>query len=371
MADIRTLVYNLDRSGDLQLIARDPRVQFGTPARQYLGPEFLPNRIVPFNDFTEELIRYRTIIANATDRYSPPQLKGGALFGSFRVHLADSNRASQLTGADYDGLLRILGNSADSMAAVAQIIDFVNSTINVPLEEWNERARWQAIETAVVQLRGDNGYSEDVGYLDPAGHRAVAGGTWSDDTYDPFDDLFAMANLATSIGYTITRTVTSRKVMSILANNAKVQARTGRIVLPLGTGGVSVAQGRATLDQIGAAMMQDGLPVPQLYDLRYRTETGDARFMSDTTFIMFAETGRDPGLDQGDLALLAPEILDRLGNTVGYTAIGRAVGQNTPGRFIRSAFKEDIPARVYAEGVQTSLPVITEPFAIFVIKSIA
>lgn len=370
MADIRTLVYNLNRFGDLNLIARDPRTQFGTPARRYIGPELLPNRTVPFNDYIEELIRYRTIIANAGTRYSPVQKKGGALFGTFQVHLADSDKGAELTGADYDGLLRILGNTSDSMQAVAQIVNFVDSSINIPLEEWNERARWQCIENALVLLRGDNGYSEDVSYPNPAGQRANAGGTWSDDTYDPFDDVFAMANLAASIGYSITRIITSRRVMSIMGNNAKVQARTGRIILPVGSGGVGIAAARASIGAIGQALSADGMPVPELYDLRYRTETGDARFMSDTVMVLIAETGRDPGLDLGDLAILAPEILDRLGNTVGYTAIGRAAGQGTPGRFIRSEFFEDKPPRVWAEGWQTSLPVVTEPNAIFVIKAI-
>jgi hypothetical protein len=87
-------------------------------------------------------------------------------------------------------------------------------------------------------------------------------------------------------------------------------------------------------------------------------------------FCMFAETGRDPNLDLGDLALYPPEILDRLNNTVGYMAVGRAAGQSEAGRVIRSEFREDKPPRVWAEGWQTTLPVINAPQAIFVIKAI-
>ncbi|MEO7102866.1 MAG: major capsid protein [Gemmatimonadaceae bacterium] len=368
--DIRALVNRMSLTGEFSLIARNPLAQFGTPQRRYIGAELLPNRTVEVNNYIEEFIRYRSVIANAGTRYSPTQKKGGALVGSMQVNLAESDRASELTGRDYDALQRILGRN-DSFQAIAQITNFVDLTINVPLEEWLERARWQAIVSASVQLRGDNGYTEDVAYSNPAGQRAAASATWSVGTNDPYSDVFAMVNLAASLGYSIGRIITSRNVANIMANNAKVQARTGRAVLNIGGGGVAVATGRASLGEINGTFGADGLPPIELYDLQYRTETGTSRFMPNNVMVLVAETGRDPGLDLGDTAILAPEILDRLGNTVGYTAIGRAVGQEAPGRFIRSEYFEDKPPRVWAEGWQTALPVITDPNAIFVITGIA
>lgn len=368
--DIRSLVNRMSLSGDFQLIARNPLAQFGTPNRRYIGAELLPNRTVEVNNYVEEFIRYRTIIANAGTRYSPTQKKGGALVGSMLVNLADSDKASELTGRDYDALLRILQRN-ETMTAMAQITNFVDLTINVPLEEWLERARWQALVSATVQLRGDNGYTEDVAYSNPGGQRAAVSAAWSTTTTDPFVDIFAMVNLAASLGYKISRIITSRNVANIMANNPKVQARTGRVSLSVGSSGVAVATGRASLTEMNTALGNDGLPGIELYDLQYRTETGTARFMPNNVMVLVAETGRDPGLDLGDTAILAPEILDRLGNTVGYTAIGRAVGQELPGRFIRSEYFEDKPPRVWAEGWQTALPVITDPNAIFVINTIS
>jgi hypothetical protein len=368
--DIRTLVNRLNQNGDFVLIARNPLAQFGLPNRRYIGAELLPNRTVEVNNYIEEYIRYRSIIANAGTRYSPTQKKGGALVGSMKVNLADSDRASELTGRDYDALIRILGRQ-DSMTAIAAITNFVDLTINIPLEEWLERARWQCIIDAVVQLRGDNNYTEDVPYSNPSGQRVNASAPWSTTTTDPYADITAILNAASALGYNISRIITSRKVATILGNNPKIQARAGRIALAVGSGGVGIAGARASLGQINVAFAEDGLPPIELYDLRYRSETGTARFMADDCMVLLAETGRDANLDLGDLAQLAPEILDRLGNTVGYTAIGRAVGQEAPGRFIRSEYKDDKPPRVWAEGWQTALPVITDPQAIFVIKAIS
>lgn len=368
--DIRTLVNRLSAAGEFLVIARNPLAQFGLPNRRYIGAELLPNRTVEYNNYIEEFIRYRSVIANAGTRYSPTQLKGGALVGAMQVNLADSDRASQLTGRDYDALLRILGSN-QTEPGIAQITNFVDLTINIPLEEWLERARWQAIVSAVVQLRGDNGYTEDVPYSNPSGQRAAASAAWSTTTTDPYTDIFAMQNLAASLGYTISRIITSRNVLSIMANNPKVQARTGRAVLNIGGSNVAVATGRASLTEINQSFSADGLPPMELYDLQYRTETGTARFMPNNVMVLLAETGRDPQLDLGDTAILAPELLDRLGNTVGYTAIGRAAGQAEPGRFIRSEFFDDKPPRIFAEGWQTALPVITDPQAIFVINTIS
>lgn len=368
--DIRTLVNRMTATGDFVVIARNPLAQFGLPNRQYLGATLLPNRTVEANNYIEEFIRYRSVIANAGTRYSPTQKKGGALTGSMKVNLAESDRASELTGRDYDALLRILLRN-DTLPGIAQITNFVDLTINIPLEEWLERARWQAIVSASVQLRGDNGYTEDVAYSNPSGQRAAASAAWSTNTTDPYTDIFAMVTLAASLGYTIGRIITSRNVAAIMGNNAKVQSRTGRAVLNIGGSNVAVATGRASIAEINGSLAADGLPAIELYDLQYRTETGTARFMPNNVMVLVAETGRDPGLDLGDTAVLAPELLDRLGNTVGYTAIGRAAGQSEPGRFIRSEFFDDKPPRIFAEGWQTALPVITDPNAIFVITGIA
>lgn len=351
--DIATLIAQLDAEGTLPSLANRPLGQFGTPERRYIGAELLPEQRVNENAYREENIKYRTIIANSGSRYSPTQKKKGALVGSFLVELGDSDIASELTAREYDSLIRLLNSNA-SMDAMANVINFIETTVNRPLIELNEKQRWDAIVNAQVQRRGDNGYSEDVQYPNPSGHRVVAAGSWSTDTYDPFDDIYAMADTLQGKGFTVGRIISTRNVASILARNDKVRTRVGQ-----DTG----LNGRASLSAINLALGADGLPNIELYDLLYRTNTGTGRFLPNDVFVMVATTGRDASLDLGDEIEVVPD-------TLGYTAIGRAAGQSGPGRVIRAEHFENKPPRVEAEGWQTSLPVITEPEAVGVISGI-
>ena len=117
--DILTLTTQFRGDGSLVAIASNPLAQFGR-RRQYLGATLLPERLVPENNYTEEAIRYKTVIANAATRYSPAQLKGGEIVGSFDVVLGHSDIARQFTGRDYDALLRYL---KDAVGAVGRVID--------------------------------------------------------------------------------------------------------------------------------------------------------------------------------------------------------------------------------------------------------
>lgn len=363
--DIRGLLAQMEEDGAIAGVTRNQLAQFGRRNRRYLGPTLFPERNVTWtnsNVFLEQNVRYRTVIANAGTRYSPVQLKRGVMVGSFLVKLAESDQGSEFTGEDYDALLQYLQNGSD-MQAMASLIQFLDTTVNVPLVEWNERARWQMIENAKVLLRGNNKYSEDVNYSDPAGHRANAAGTWSSDAYDPYDDIFAMKYLLASKGFTVNRIVTSERVVNILARNAKVAARTNRIIVTTGgqIQGINSSVDQADLNRINS---NNGLPAFETYDLTYQTSTGSGRFMSDTVMCFFCTTGRDANfeLPNGDLRTLP--------DTLGYVGIGRPAGQSGPGRVIVSEFFRRKPPRIENEGWQTSLPVNTEPEAMAVIKAI-
>jgi hypothetical protein len=362
MADLYSLVNDLMEDGTVARIAMNPAAQFGMESRRYLGAELLPERPVEENAYREDAVKYRTVIANDGTRYSPAQKKGNEMVGSFLVELGDQDIANELTGRAYDILVRLLGRNA-TQEAVAQVINFVDRTA-LGLVEKTELQRWQALVDASVVRTGDNGYAETVSYSNPANHRAAAGGTWSSDAYDPFTDILAMADLLQGKGFTVNRIITSRTVLSILAGNDKVKARTGLPVVNVnGTIGVSIA--RATQDAISLALSRDGLPPIETYDLQYRTQTGTGYFLSRAAFVMVATTGRDETIDLGDTA---PAIMR---DTLGYTAIGRAVGQAAPGRVVRSQAFSDKPPRIVCEAWQTSLPVILEPEAIAVIHTIS
>ena len=363
MADIAGLVNQLMTDGTVPTLALNPQAQFGIAPRRYLGAELLPERTVDENAYREESIIYRTVIANDGTRYSPTQKKGAALIGSFLVELGNSDIATEFTSRDYDALLKML-QTRPTMDAAATLLNWLDRTVNLALIEKNEKQRWEAIVNASVVRSGDNGYSEPVPYSNPANHRAAAGGTWSNDSYDPFADILAMADLLESKGYTVGRIITSRTVLSILAGNDKVKARTGVATINA-SGQISATAGRATRDAMNLALERDGLPPIETYDLQYRTQTGTGYFLSRSAFVLVATTGQDESIDLGDTNSLMVE------NTLGYTAIGRATGQAAPGRVLRMEAKQDKPPRIEAEGWMTSLPVVTNPEAVAVITSIS
>jgi len=362
MADLYSLINTMMSDGTVARLARRPLAQFGPPTRRYLGAEILPERTVEQNEYQEDQIKYRTVIANSGTRYSPTQKKGADLVGSFLVVLGESDIAREMDGRQYDTLLKVLGQNL-SMEGVARVTRWLDTTVNRALLELNEKQRWDAIVGASVTRSGDNAYSEAVAYSDPAGHRAAAGGTWSSDAYDPFTDILAQADLLASKGYTVNRIFAGRTVVSILAGNDKVKARTGLPVVNVG-GTISVSQARADLDGINRALARDGLPAIEQYDLQYRTQTGTGYFLARDAFVMVATTGQDEALDLGDSQQIVSD-------TLGYMAVGRAAGQTGPGRVIRMEAKDDKPPRIEAEGWQTALPVITEPEAIAVINTIS
>jgi hypothetical protein len=361
--DLLTFLATMRTQGYFTDIAQNRLAQFGTPARRYLGAEILPERNVPDNAYRETQIRYRTgVIANDGTRYSPVQKKtSGELFGEFLVELGNSDIGSEITARDYDALLQYVGVNS-GMDAIAQVVNFVDTHVNRALIEKNELQRWQAIVSAQVVRQGDNAYSETVQYLNPTGHRAAAGGTWSSDAYDPYDDIVAMTDFLQDKGYTVNRIVSSRKVLSILARNTKVITRTGR-VWTFTSSTFSDQLRRTQREDVNTMLSADGLPPIEMYDLQYRTQTGIGRFMPDTVMCFFCSTGRDETVDWGDATMVVPD-------TLGYTAIGRPTGQQAPGRVIRVNAFDNKPPRVECEGWQTSLPVITEPEALAVITGI-
>ena len=365
MADLASLIRDLRRDGTLDRVVNNTLSQFGTRTRQRLGARLLPVRQVSSNAYTEDQIRYRSVIANAGTRYSPVQLKGGALVGAFDVKLAEQDIGSQLTSRDFDALRRLLGRGA-TVEAMAQLVNFLDTTIVQPLDDWNERAIWQAIVTATVQLRGDNEYTEDVAYSNPSGHRAAAGGTWSNDSYDPMTDIYAMASLLASKGYVVDSMYSSRNVAGILGGNSLIATRSNSRLTVSPTGQLGSIAGRSTLAQLNALFSEDGLPPVQLYDLTYQTSTSTGRFLPNNVFVLIGRTGQGE-----DVVIPGADDLEPLDNVLGYMAIGTAAGQDNPGRVVEVEAFSRKPPRVEFEGWQTALPIITQPEAIAVITGIA
>lgn len=359
--DLLSLVRQMQVDGSLATLVGNPLSQFGPPNKRYVGATLLPERLVSSNAFTETQIRYRTVIANDGSRYSPAQLKSsGQIVGEFQVWLGNQDIAQKMEPQDYEAIGLLLNRNLDANAANTAI-GWFDKVIVQALIELEEKQRWNAIVNAAVVRSGDNGFTETVTYSNPAGHRVAAGGTWSLDTYDPFDDIYAMADLLSDKGYTLNRIIAPRAVTTIMARNDQVAKRAGNVRV-LSTSDVF---GRVSLAEINSYLGADGLPAIETYDLQYQTQDGVmARFLPAGTMIFAATTGRDETVEFGETSMYLPD-------TLGYTALGVAVGRTAPGRAFFLDQKEDKPPRLEAQGWQSSLPVLTQPEAFAVVSGIA
>ncbi len=352
MADLKTLIQNAERDGYFREVATNQAAQFGMRNRRYIGAELLPERMKMERAYREDAVKFRSVIANAGSRYSPVQKKDGDLFASFLVELGQSSIGREMTPAQWDALMMLM---TDDEAAMLNMADWADITLNVALKEFNERQRWQAIVNASVVRLGDNGYAETVPYANPAGHRFNAGGQWSNPAYDPFTDILAGKDLLESKGYKVSRIVTGTPVRSLLLRNPNTkEAVIGR----------SDATGLTSIPALDSYMESNELQQIETYNLQYRSSNGTGFFLARNVFCMFATTGQDETLDTGDAERF-------LSDTLGYTAIGRVVGEAEPGTSIGVYPQERYPKRVEGEGVQESLPVITEPEAMVIIGGIS
>lgn len=366
--EIAALLDQMQSDGTLHRIATDPAVQFGTPNRRYVGAEILPERQVTVNMYRENKISYRTVVANHGNRYSPAQRKGSKFVGHFDVILSDSDIADEFTAAEYDTLLQMItpltgaiDASQPALAAVAQLSRWMDKGINLPMIELNEKMRWEALVDKKVLCRGDNGFKEDINY--PSFAELTFNATdWTDDTVDPWDDIYKMMQAFAARGVRISRIVTGLQVVQIMAKNAKVRARAGHITVA--NGQITNVQGFATLAQMNVALQSDGLPAIETYDLQYRTQVGSKYFLKRDKMVFIGSSDLDETLDLGEGQF------ETIEGTLGYLAVGRAVGQSSSGRYLRMEAKSDKPPRVDGEGWQTSLPVITEPELVGVIGGI-
>lgn len=361
--DLYALVRTMQEDGVFDAIAGNPLAQFGVPSQPLLGATILPERLVPQNMYKETAIRYRAMIANDAERYSPVQIKaGGELIGEMTVELGNQNIGRQMTPQDYDGLLELLGRNAD-MSAIDTLTGWVDSTLNQGLQMVTEKQRWEALVSAQVTRDGDNGFHEVVQYPNPAGQRVAAGGVWSNDAYDPFDDITAIKEYAAGLGYQLNRAFTSTAVAGIMQRNTLVKTRGGAFRQTNATTDFLMTLNRSGLDTVFAG---EGLPVLETYDLTYRTQNGAlTRYLPNTVMVFTATTDSSVEID------VAANERVFMPSTLGYTALGRATGQSAPGRVIQVTPIQILPPHLEGRAWQTSLPVITEPEAVFVINAIA
>jgi hypothetical protein len=373
MVDIRSVVETMERDNQFANIVNNPAAQFGTEDTPLLGAELLPEDTKTENSYDEYGIRYRTPVANDGTRYSPVQKKKGVLSGHFHVSLSNQDIGSEFTAQDYDAFVHLLSLANDvsdtrTMEAMAQLSQFVDRTINIPLRHKIEKMRWEAIVEAQVVRAGDNGYSEVITYSNPTGHR-ISAGDWTDPDVDPYVEMMDMVDFLKGKGFTVSRIIAGTPVISKLAMNAKMRQRMGLISIVAGTSGgnalVTGLAGRAQLEDINRYVAGDGLPPIERYDSQYHKDIGSAFFLRRDAMVFVCTTPRQANiLNADDQPVILP-------NTLGYVGVGRPTGATGPGRvvFVNPKLRSK-PPHIEAEGWQTTLPVIGEPEAIGVLIDI-
>lgn len=372
METITTLLKQLEDENSFNISANDPTLQFTVGRNDLLFSSVLPERTVPTNSFRDDSLRFRTMIANDSTRYSPPQKKNGMLMGSVMVELGDSDAGSEMSMQMYETFIQMLDRGI-SQQALATLLRFFQSTVSEPLAILRERHRVDAIANGFVTRKGANKFEETVTFLSPAGHRVVvpsgsvgSPAGWYSPTYSILNDLKAAKKFLERKGYRISRVITTSDIINdcFMINN-EIKSW-GLITLQAPNGGTAVSlQTRTEQVSITNALAAIGFPVPDVYDAGYYTQAnenssveserdGYNKFM-ENRFVILCQSGRD---DSVDLGADEPLILF---DTLGYTAIGKATGQLTPGVASKVESFTGKDARIEAMGWQTSFPVINEP----------
>lgn len=371
LATLTELLDEIQENGDLEDLMNNPAAQFGTLDDPYIGATLLAEQNRDENMYKETQVKYRSFIAQAGSYYSPAQLNtSGQLVGSFNVELGKTDQADQITAQDYDQLMKLLNRKA-SREAIMAAMRWMDYHLLRPHLDLNEKYRWDAIIDAQVIRMGSNGYSETVEYPDPDGHRetvasgsvaAPAGWYETDNSYDPFEDIFTMVDLLDKKGYKVNRILTGgRKLISVLGKNPVVRERTSRITVST-SGQIEAMAGRATAAQINAYLNEEGIPPIEIYKKTYHTRAdGEKLFVSDSKLVFICSTGRTEPVDLGEKGVL------ELQNTLGYFGIGTPAGRFQPGRVVNTKDMDLYPGGFYAEAIQMGLPVLLHPEAMGVL----
>lgn len=380
MADIGTLIEQMRGTDEFRLQANNPRVQFrNRNGQRLIGAELLPESPRELNQYDEEDIQLLDVVADDLGAYSPPEIKtGAARYVTFNVKMGDSGIAVQMSPKDYSELVRMLQRNPTMEEAANTILDF-NGQLTRAMTTFNEIQRWAAIlNGSVVRKVGNTtetitypNYTTSGGVV----QRLTISGAWSSNSYDPFDDLMLALDVAADLGYqSVVRCISGRNVSRTLASNELVARRTSNFtqILDATPGAATTFFDPPSQSKLAAKMADYGLPGIEHYDIMYADQDGQHRYIPDDCMIFVFSTARsnEPALEIQQ-TLNEPFIPDAL-NTIGYTGIGTTAGHEDsgPGRWTKVEFKDEARPHVFGEGVQKSLPVLTEPYGFLVYKGI-
>ncbi|MDX2215512.1 MAG: hypothetical protein SFY66_19770 [Oculatellaceae cyanobacterium bins.114] len=369
MADLLSFINEFTKYGYPRQVANDPRIQFGTQDRAYLGAQIMPMQTSDTNMIIEDLGRFEVVVAGDGDSLSPPQIKQSAGGAELMVRLGHIDIASQMTARDMKRLGNLL-DQGDRAAAEEFLTRWLTRAIRLGIEEKAEVQRWQMLCNAQVTVQYLDQPSRTLNFpdLQPSGHRVtVPSGTtgsptgWYSDTFDPMKEtIIPLKIMLEEKGYMVSRIVTSTTIRDgVLASNAKMMQRSGGTMV-INTGGQLETIDR-NLSDVNSRFIANELPRPEVYNLRYKTQSNTARFLGEDKFVMLCTTGRSLEIDLGDEGIQVIE------DVFGYYGVGVSDGQTEPGAVITTRYSDLKPVGIYAEGYEEGFPVLLEPEALVVI----
>lgn len=365
--DINVLLQELSDKGAFDNLANNPQLQFTADNQELLFSSLLPERLVQQNEFKESGIRFKTLMANDSTRYSPPVKRGNAILSSTVVSLADSDIAAELTMQAYESFIRTL--TASPMQAVANLLRFIETGVAMPLAILREKYRADIFDKGYIERKGANQFYELVKVPEIAGHRITVL-DWANPATSILSTLKSVKKMLLKKGYKITQMITTSDVIEdYLVPNNEI-AKYGLMVINNAPGtGSAQAVALPTMSEqqvVFSALAANSLPAPTIYDHGYDTlgeepgDTGYKQFLNKKV-ILVCNSGRTQDLSLGDNTNLT------LANTLGYTAIGVTTGQLQPGVRTKVTNYDGKDARIEAYGWQTSFPVLQDPEAYVVI----
>lgn len=383
MASIGSVLDDLRGEDAFYRVTNNPRLQLGQRNRPFLMSRFLPEVQKDARVIREEALQIRSIIARDAPRSAPVTLRGQNKVGRITAEMIDSNTGASFEGEMYEGIQRML-MTGNSMQAMADMLNYSETQVGIPLAMLREKYRCDAIVNARIIRQGDGDFYEVVDYDNPPGNRySIPSGTvgspagWHSPTYDLYQDLVGIRDtLLADFGLTINATITTTKMKSLINRNTATKTYGGSVTVVQGGAIGSVDATSPQMKAIYGAMAFHDLPSREgvnffTYDSRYDIEvqggtanltTSTERFIPNNVFIMICSTGRNGMIDLPDSVNPIP-----LFDTLGYTGIGKVIGEARPGVKIQSFLEEKHPPHIEFEGVQCALPVIQDPKCIIVL----
>jgi hypothetical protein len=365
--DLLGLISYLREQKEFRRIANNLLMQWGPQNRPLLGPEFLPPRFLDENEGTISEVRIRSVAAKDKSRYSPaPKVGRPQMFGSIRYRLGDSALLYEITGSDYDGLVKWLDRNL-SMEAAARLLGLFRDGLIKSLVEHDELKIWEAVQTNAVTRRGDNGYFQYENGPDLSAHFVdVSAEPWLEADVDPWEHIFNAVNTLVDLGFDKggIRIVYTNKVANALRRNPHTATRAGKsVIVTNGSGQITASRLTTTVSNadLTGLFEGEGLQAPREYDRRIGTETGEVRAYAEGHMSFIASTGMNEEVrfNQDN-----PADVRVVNDVLGFLGVGKPPGQPTPMRetFVR-AFTEQTDKRIETEGAQTTGPVILTPQA--------